>query len=495
LRAALGAGPRRLARQVLTECLSLAVAGGALGIPLGLGGLSLLEGVLPPLPYGFALTPDPPALAAAFLVALAVGLLFGIAPARRAASPDLRVAFQHAAVGGSRGSGRLHAGLIIAEVALSTVLLIAASLSIRTLSALRSAGGGSAPDHLLTVWTSLSAEQEWKPETRGGRLQTLVERVAAVPGIESAAATNFIPLSIINSLAGQIEAEGAAPGQYALCSAVSSGFFRTWGTPLVAGRDLTAEEGSTRSSAAVISETLARRLWPREPAARAVGRRLRITGAAMPGDLTVVGVAGDFKIESLREEVRPQVFVAAPYNAFRPVALLVRTRLPPEEALAAVRRSLRSVDPDLPLFFNATMEEVSAAHLRTERLSGASFALFGAIALLFAATGTYAVLAVGVARRRREIAVRLALGAPRGALLRRLIGRGMALTLAGLALGLLAGLAVSRALAGSLYGVTPTDPVSYAGVAILLLDVAFIACWLPARKAFEIEPAEALREE
>ena len=311
LRAALGAGPRRLARQVLTECLALAVAGGALGIALGLGGLSLLAGFLPQLPYGFALTPDPPALLAAFAVSLAVGLLFGIAPARRSASPDLRLAFQHAAVGDSRTGGRLHAGLIVAEVALSAVLLIAASLSLRTLSALRSEGRGTAPDHLLTVWTSFSAGRSWNPEERGDALRTVVERVAAVRGIESAAASNFIPLSIINGLPGWIEAEGAASGQDALCNAVSSGFFRTWGTPLVAGRDLTVEEGSTRSSAAVISATLARRLWPGEPPARAVGRRLRVTGAALPGALTVVGVAGDFKIESLREEAPSQVFIAA----------------------------------------------------------------------------------------------------------------------------------------------------------------------------------------
>jgi ABC-type antimicrobial peptide transport system permease subunit len=160
-----------------------------------------------------------------------------------------------------------------------------------------------------------------------------------------------------------------------------------------------------------------------------------------------------------------------------------------------MRRAVHTTDPELPLFGSATMDEVRTEQLRIERLSSGGLTLFGIAALFFAAVGTYGILAVAVARRRREIAVRLALGAPRGLLLRRLIGRGMALALAGLALGLLAGLAVSHALAGQLYGVTPTDPVSFAGVSILLLDVAFIACWLPARRILDVDPAEALREE
>jgi len=288
LRAALGARPRRLVRQILTESLALAGLGGVLGIPLGIGGLHVLRGALPPLPYGFELTTDPPALGAACALSLAAGLLCGLAPALRASRPDMSAVFRHAAAGDSRGHRRLHAVLVIAEVALSTVLLIAASLS---------------------------------------------------------------------------------------------------------------------------------------------------------------------------------------------------------------RRAVHGFDPDLPVFNPATMEEVSAAQLRTERLSSGSLALFGAVALLFAATGTYALLAAGVSQRRREIAVRLALGAPRGRLFRRLVGHGIGLTLLGLSLGLLLAAVVSRALAARLYGVTASDPFSLAGVFVLLLDVAFAACYLPARRALDIDPAEALRAE
>jgi putative ABC transport system permease protein len=391
---------------------------------------------------------------------------------------------------------------VVSEVALSAVLLLSASLAVRSLSALRSERAGMDPRHLFTVWVPLAGERNREEEVRAGTLRALVERLTAWPGVEAAAAANFVPLSANNGTLTRIaEVEGMPPGAdsqnhpEALCTAVTSGFFRAAGTPLLAGRDLTAAEASVHSSAAVVSSSLVQRLWPdARAAAQVVGRRFRLADPAIPGWLTVVGVAGDLKMESLREGSRPQVYFSAAYNIYRPAALLVRTRMPREEALAAVRRTVRAVDPSSALFLDATMDEVRSAGLRSERLSSGGLALFGAAALFFAAVGTYGILAGAVVRRRKEIALRLALGAPRGVLLRRLIGRGMALALAGLALGLLAGLAVCRALAGNLYGVTPTDPVSYAGVAILLLDTAFIACWLPARRALEIEPAEVLRE-
>ena len=497
VRAALGATPGRIVRQLLTESLLFALAGGALGLPLGAAGVRFLRGILPPLPYGFDLTADAVPLAAALAAALGAGLLFGMAPALQASRPDLTEAFRHGGLT-PRRKGRLHAGLVVSEIALSAVLLVSASLALRSLTALRSEPAGVVPQSLFTVWVQLSGEKNRGDVPRAQTARAIVERLAAEPGIDTAAAGNFVPLAASNATHLRItEVEGKPPGadrasRTALCFAVTSGFFRTAGTPILEGRELTAEEGSTQSAAAVVSRSLARSLWPDGPA---VGRRFRLDDPQIPGWVTVVGVAGDLKTESLREGSRPQVFLSEAYNIYRPATLLVRTRLPREKALAAVRRVVRTVDPQLALFRDATMNEVLAEHLRTERLSSGGLVLFGTAALFFAALGTYGIPARTMVRRRREIAVRLALGAPRGALLRGLIGRGMALALAGLTLGLLAGLAVSRALAGNLFGVTPTDPVSYAWVAILLLDVAFIACWLPARKALEIEPAEVLRED
>jgi predicted permease len=501
LRAALGARPGRVVRQLLTESLLLALAGGAVGLPMGAAAVRLLRGLLPPLPYGFALAADPPALAAAFVLILLAGLLCGIAPAVQVCRPDLGRMFLRGGPlpglsrGGDRRSGRLHAGLIVAEVALSTILLISASLAVRTFTGLSAQKTGVAEHRLLTVWIQLSGERYLAPEARARAVQALAARVAAAPGIEAAAAADFVPLSVDNGAATKVEAvEGGPPagGGTALCSTVTSGFFSAVGAPLLAGRDLTPAEGATQSSAAVVSATLAQWLWP---GGHAVGRRLRVSGNTVTGCLTVVGVAGDLKTHSLREESQAQIFVSAAYNHYRPSALLVRTALLREAALAAVRSAVHAADPGIPVFTVATMDEVRNVALHVERLSGGALTLFAAAALFLAAVGTYGVLAMAMVRRRREIAVRLALGAPRGSLVRRLVGGGIALASAGLLLGLLAGLAVSRSLAGQLFGVAPTDPVTYAGVSILLLDVAFIACWLPARRALDVDPAEALRQE
>jgi predicted permease len=493
LRAALGAGPGRIARQLLTEGFLLALAAGVLAVPCGMIGVQLARGVLPQLPYGLVPTAGPAAAVIGLMVSLAAGLLLGLQPSLHAARTDLATAFRHRAPE-RRSAGPLHAVLVVAEVALATVLLIAASLALRTLVALRAQGAPAAPDHLLTVWVQLSGDRYDDPEARARQLRTIAGHLAALPGFASAAGSDFVPQEFVNGPEVRIEtAEGAARGgQTALCHSITSGFFRTWGAPLLAGRALSEDEASTRSSAAVVNATLAHSLWPHGPA---VGRRFQLTGGAIPGWLTVVGVAADFKARTLREPNRPQLFISAAYNRFRPAAVLVRTRRPIGSSLAALRRAIHEVDPDLPLFNAATLDDLRAAHLRPESLSAAGLAVFGLTALLIAAGGTYSILAMEVARRRREIAIRLALGARRGHLFRRLVGRGLALTLAGLALGLILALALSRTFAAKLYGVSPADPVSFGGVTILLLDLAFAASYLPARRALEVAPAEALSEE
>jgi len=497
LRAALGARPAQIVRQLVTESLVLALAAAAVGLPLGAASARLVERLLPPLPYGITLAAAPQPLVAAFALALLAGLACGVVPALQARRPDLGRMLVRGGMlsGGGRRQGRLHAGLVVAEVALSTVLLVTAFLEMRTFAALRSAGTGVVEARLLTVWMQLSGDRYHLSEARGRAVQELASRVAGTPGIEAAAGANFVPLGIDNGSQVRIEeAEGAAAGgaRMAHCLSVTSGLFRSLGTPLLAGRDLTSEEGGSASAVAVVSSSLASSLWPD---GHALGRRLRISGFTVDGWLTVVGVAGDLKTHDPRAPAEPLIFVAAPYNPFRPAALLVRTDLPRAAALTTVRRAVHSADPNLAFFGDATMEEVHADRLHVDRLASGALALFAATALFLAAVGTYGVLAVTVVRRRREMAIRLALGAKRGALVRRLIGGGVALTLAGLALGLAAGLAVAYALARQLFGIAPTDPVTYGGVSILLLDVAFIACWLPARRVLDVQPAEALRRE
>jgi putative ABC transport system permease protein len=494
LRAALGAGPLRIARQLLTESLALALAGGALGLPLGLGGIRLLRGAMGSLPYGFEITADAVVLLTVPVVALAAGFLFGLVPALQACRPRLAEAF-HPGAAVARGTGRLHIVLVVAEVALSTVLLVAAVLALRSLTTLLAAEPGFAVDHLFTAGVKLNGERYEDSEKKARQLQELVRRLDAVPGIEAAAGGGLVPLST-NMVVDEkiVAAERAAPGgaPIAVRTAVTAGLFRTLGVPLLAGRDFTPAEGSTRSRAVIVNATLARRLWP---TGGAVGRRLRLAGTTEPRELTVIGVAGDIKSYSLRQEDSPRIYVSAAYHAPVPTMLLVRGTLTPKETEAAVRRTLHGFDPELALFAPATMEQNLADITQAERFSGGGLALFGAISLFFAAVGTYGVLAYTVGRRRREIGIRLALGAPRWRLFRFIVGRGIAPALAGLALGLLAAVPVARRLAANLYGVGPTDPISFAAVAVLFLDVAFIACYLPARRALEVDPAEILAEE
>jgi len=497
LRAALGARTGQLVRPLVTESLFLALAAGAVGLPLGAASVRLAAGLLPPLPYGFSLGADLPVLAVAFALTLCAGFLCGAAPAVQARRPDLARLLVRDGLhpgGGGKRAGRLHAGLVVAEVALSTVLLLTALLAVRTFAALRSAETGASEPRLLAVWLQLAGDRYAFSEARGRAVQELAVRVAQAPGIDAAAGANFVPLSTDNGSIVRIEkAEGATAGsaRTAVCLAVTSDLFRTLGVPLLAGRELTPEEGGTESPVAVVSSALVRSLWPD---GHAVGRRLLLGGSMVDSPLTVVGVAGDLKVDDLRTPAQPLIFVAAPYNPFRPAAILVRTNLPRATAFATVRHAIHAADPGLAIFGDATLEELRAKHLHVDRLSSRGLALFAAAALFLASVGTYSVLAVAVVRRRREIAVRLALGARRGALVRRLIGSGMVLAVTGLALGLGAGLALAHA-APALYGITPGDPVSYAGVSIILLDIAFIACWLPARRALDIEPAEALSRE
>jgi putative ABC transport system permease protein len=487
MRAALGAGTRRLARLLLTESLLLAVAGGTAGLGLAYGGVALLTGVLGPLPYGMEMRAELAVFAAGLVLALVAGVLFGLAPILQAVRLDLGPVLRDGGrASASRPARRLHTALVVAETAAAVVLVVAAALSLRSLSALRSADSGIVPERLLTTVVQLSSKPE-RPR-RGGEIAA---RLAALPGIEAAAAADLVPLSLTNGQPSRLAIEGSPRQASAFRSAVTAGFFRTLGTPFVAGRDLTPEEGMTRSEVAVISASLARRLWP---GGHAVGRRLRISGLSK-GWLTVVGVTADFNINMWGEESQPAIYVSSAYNLFAPVGVLVRTELSRDSALQAIRRVVRQVDPDAPLFMTETMDELRDGQMASERLVTGGLLAIGGFALFFAALGTYGVLSFAVGRRRREIGIRLALGAQRWHVFRAIVGRGMVLTLLGLALGLLGALPAARTLSGRLYQVSPSDPLSFTAGAVVLLEAAFLACYLPARRALDLDPREALAAE
>lgn len=499
VRAAFGAGPGRIVRQLLTESLLLALAGGALGVALAVQGLRVVQEALNPLPFWLHLTVDVPVLLFTLGATVAAGLLFGLAPALQASRLDLHEALKDGARStGSPARARLRASLAFAEIAVSVVLLIGASLFLRSLIELTRSDGGIRPERLLTFWIYLPGNRYAETEVRARRVQDVLRRLKALRGVESAAATNSVPFVILSGggpvgIRTEEEAGGTPRSEGPVYFfTVTGGFFHTAGARLVSGRDFTAREGTALVQVAVVNEALAQRLWP---GGSAVGKRIRIRGPGGEEVFTVAGVVADIRHDQLRRAADPALYLPFPYHYRRPVGFLVRTAGPPEEWLPEVRRVVRASDPGLPIFGETSMEDARAGDVALDRLFSQVFVLFGAIAVFLAAIGIYGVLSYGVSQRYREIGIRLALGARRWDVLRLVVGQGVLLTLAGVVVGVLAARGLTGLVAGLLYQVSPTDPVSFVGVPILLADVAFIACYLPARRALDVEPREVLRDD
>ncbi len=503
IRAAFGAGRRRLVRQLLTESILIALAGGLLGTLAAAWGLRGVARLLPEgiAPYWLCIRLDTPVLACAAGATAAAWLLFGMAPALQASRPDLHTALKDGGrSAGSTRARRARASLIVAEVAVSTVLLVGSALLLRSFLALRAADLGIQTKGLVSLWIYLPGDT-YKDQAvlKAERVAEVVSRLRDIPGVDSAAASNNVPVYGGSSTKlDEVESEGwpaGKPRDAATSIFVTSGFFQAAGARLLQGRDLTPEEAVDVSGVAVVNETFARRFWPDRDA---VGRRFQFHGGSTSDWLTVVGVVRDLRDQSdLRNAIMPCAYVPFAYNRGRPAAILLRTQRDLKVLLPKVREAVRAVDPSFPVFRVATMEENLSEALHLDRLFSSGFALFGALGLLLAAVGVYGVLSYAVSRRLREIGIRLALGARRWDVLRLVVGHGILLTIAGIVLGLAGAAAVSGNIteALTLYQVTSTDPVSFAGVSILLIEVAFFASYLPARRATEVDPITVLRGE
>jgi predicted permease len=369
---------------------------------------------------------------------------------------------------------------------------------IRSFVAASRAELGFDTSRVLTARIYLAGERYTPRAARAGFLDAAVQRIAALPGVKAAAATNAIPGDDGGELI-DLEAEGAprAPGGE-LTGELFGGTPALWdalGTPLLAGRVFTAAEGAdTAATSAVVSQSLARRLWPGRGA---LGRRFRM---AQEKDVwfTVVGVARDLHYEEVGEETpqsKLQVYVPAARLPYRTFAFLVRTEGPPAAAAAGARRELRALDSTLPTFDVRTMDEVRRYTTWAQRLWASLFGSFGTLALVLAAVGVYGVMAYTVSQRTREIGIRMALGARGGDIVRRVVGEGAVLAGAGVALGMIGALGAARLMRGVLYGVAPVDPFAFLFIPLLLGGVALLACWLPARRASRVDPMVALRSE
>jgi putative ABC transport system permease protein len=502
LRAAVGATRGRIVRQLLIESVLVSLAGGALGILVAQWYIDhQLASIPEEIPYWVQITLDPLVLAYTLGLSVLTGVVFGTLPALRATRHDLHATLK---AGGRAGVGRerarLRAGLVVAQVSLAVVLLVGAALMVRSFVAMRLFDAGVDRGHLLTLRTHLAGERYDAVAARADFYARLAQRLEALPGVRRAAASSVIPAEDGGMTAALVvEGQAVQPGDELMVTTMGEmpGALDAIGASLLAGRDFTAQEvADTAASVAIVNRELAERLWPGQSA---LGRRVRVRPVGREWmTVTVVGLAPDVTYEEFIEqspEDRLQVHVPYARLPFRGMGVMVRTDGEPGAVAAAVRRELRALDATLPAFDVRTMDEILAFTTWPYKLYGKSFGLFGGLALVLAAVGVYGVVAYTVAQRRHEIGVRMALGA-RAATVAREIVRGAArLAVPGVLVGLAGALALSRLLRGALYGISTTDLATFAGVPAVIVGVALVASWLPARRAARVDPATALRSE
>jgi len=504
VRAALGASRLRIIRQLLTESLLLALAGGALGLLLAFWILNLLLSRAPKgIPRLNAISIDPWALGFTLLLSVLTGVIFGLAPAMQASRLDLNATLKE---GGTQATGgvsrhRLRGLLVVAEVAMALVLLIGAGLLLKSFTRLRETKLGFNPDHVLAASVTLpEADYPTAAQVKTYFQQSLA-RLAARPEAQAVGVVNSLPLSNIGvGIQGSLRVEGEPtdrPGVMASKLAVGSDYFRALGIPRLQGRAFDERDTADSPGVVIISETLARRLWPNEDA---LGKRINI-GFGGETWREVVGVVGDVRQTELGEP--PAMALYQPYQQVSErlrwfvgeMTFVIRAAAEPQSFIAGLRSELQAVDKQLPLHNVAVMEQVVAKKVADPRFYMLLLGSFSALALALSAAGIYSVISYSVTQRTHEIGIRLALGAQTGAILRLVIRQGMALALVGLAIGLAGAFALTRVLSDFLYQVSVTDPVTFALLSLLLTGVALLACYLPARRATKIDPLVALRRE
>ena len=496
IRQALGATRPRLVRQWLTESILLGVAGGGLGLLLALWANQLLISYLQTTPLAsLELGLDWRVLAFTLGVSVATGIVFGLAPALQASRLDIVMALKSEDTprAGSRRS-RLRAVFVTAQVTLSVVLLVGAGLFIRSLQSANTIDPGFRVDRALTIPINLGLLRY--KETEGENFyRNLLARVEAQPGVERASLVRFAQLGF-SFAQFQVFAAGRASGK--TDEGISTGFnvvgpnyFKTMETPLLRGRDFTEADRKGAPDVVVLNQTLAATLWPGE---EALGKRVSISGPAGPF-LEVVGVARDGKYRSLGEAPHPYIYQPLLQSYDPKMTLVVRTTGQPQSVATAMREQIRTLDANLPVADVKTLRDQLDLSLFPSRVAAWTLGGFGVLALLLAAIGIYGVVSYSVAQRTREIGVRMAMGAREKDVLRLVLGEGLFVIAVGLALGLLLAAAATRVIAGLLYGVEATDPLTFAGVPLLLGFVALVASYIPARRATKVDPLVALRYE
>jgi putative ABC transport system permease protein len=503
IRMALGARRWAIARQLLIESLLLASAGGLLGVLAAIWGVAGLSKLLPEsLSKLQAISVDSRVFLFTIGVTLLTAIAFGVVPALHAtrANPGDALGETSRDVAGGVSGRYLRRVLVIAEVAVAVVLLVGAGLLIRSFNRLRQVDLGFKTDNLLTMRMVLPLPKYMKQETRRTFFDELLRRVNEIPGVEAAGINTYLPLST-SGMKFSFSVEGRTmPSDtnlpFAVYRVVNPDYFNAMGIPLQRGRVFDQRDNAESTPALIVNRRLAEQFWPGEDP---TGKRLKIGPADSPNPwATVVGVVGDVRQVGLYGEQLSELY--APYAQERrswlaPRDLVVRTRGDAASVAAQVREAVWAVDKDQPVSNIRTMNQVLAAAISRERFQMLLLSLFAALALVLACVGLYGVISYAVAQRTHEIGVRMALGAQPRDVLALVVRQGMALTFAGLLLGIVGGLAVTRVMSDLLFGVTTTDAVTFMSVAGLLVVVAFLACYVPARRATKVDPLIALRYE
>ena len=498
IRVALGAGRARLAQQLLTQSVQLAVLGGALGFFFASWSLNLMKAIKgADIPRLEQVSIDGRVLAFTMAVTLLTGLIFGIAPALAGIKTDLNSSLKEGAavgVGGTRRS--VSEALIIPQFALAVVLLASAGLLANSFVRLLRVHPGFRPDHLLTAELFLSPAEYPEGDPRGAMLlDAMLQRVRAIPGVHSAGIVTALPITGGPDTDFVIAGRPAPrPGDEpsADIRSASPGYFRTMGIPLLAGREFTGEDNARAPRVMLINETMARKFWPN---ANPIGQHATMLDWGPPLEGEIIGVVGDVKTNGLDAVTGPMIYW--PNYQFPQLfnSLVVRSDADPMSLVAAVKSAVRSADRNQTVSEIKSMGQVLADSLARRRLYMLLLGVFAVAALLLAAVGIYGVMAYSVSQRTHEIGIRLALGAERRDVLRLVLRQGMRATMIGVAMGLAAAFGLTRLMSSLLFGVSASDPATFAAVAILLFAIALVAFYIPARRAMRVNPMVALRYE
>ncbi len=496
IRTALGASRWRLARQLLTESLLIALFGGVLGLVVAAWSVDALLALGPDtLPGGPGVVLDRTVLLFTLAVSIATSLLFGLLPALNSGGREPESWLRES----GRSSGgierqRTRRLLVVTEISLALLLLVGTGLMVQSFRRLQAVDPGFTPDGLVSAKLSLPRAESDSVATVAF-YRNLVERAGALPGVTDVAAVSYLPLG--QEGAGyrfMVEGAFVEPQQRASAdyNVVSPGYFSTMRIPLLQGRDVDARDRWETPGVVLVNQTLARQFWP---GASALGKRLTFGEPEDNAWLTVVGVVADVHQRSLSAEIKPQIYAPHGQDGSEDMALLVRTPLDPAAVAPSIRVAVASLNTSVPVADVRTLAEVRSASIANERFRTVVLAAFGLLALSLAAIGVYGVIAYGVVQRSREIGIRMALGARRAEILRLVVGEGMLTVAVGIAVGLVAAMALSRFIASLLFAIEPNDPSTLVAIGLLIAAVALAACLVPARRAMRVDPAWTLRTE